>query len=184
MNYLLTNQSSNRLIYRDFSQDDFDLWLPFFQDENSLRFLFFDKDLSPEQLCQNWINKLMGRYRDNTGGLNVLIEKETGDFVGQVGLLVQEVNGKKELEIGYHLLPEHRGKGYATEAAIKCKEFAFQNDLCESLISIVHVDNHASANVAQKNGMRIDFSTIYKGIPVNIFRIKKSTFEETSALIP
>ena len=120
-----------------------------------------------------WFNKVFDRYKNDTGGHNVLIERQTGKPVGMCGLLVQEVDGVSELEIGYSLHPDFWGKGYATEAAQKCRDFAFENNYADSLISIVHVDNNSSAKVAQRNGMKLDKTTVYKGIPVNIFRIRK-----------
>jgi RimJ/RimL family protein N-acetyltransferase len=104
----------------------------------------------------------------------VLIEKDSGQLVGQCGLLVQEVDEKQELEIGYSILPDYRNKGYASEAAQKCRNFAFENNFSDSLISIIHVDNIRSEKVALNNGMRKTKSTIYKEIPVNIFRIHKN----------
>ena len=49
-------------------------------------------------------------------GLFVLIEKETGIRIGHAGLVKQEIDGKEEIEIGYWLLPQYWGKGYAREA--------------------------------------------------------------------
>jgi len=66
-------------------------------------------------------------------------------------------------------------KGYATEAAKKCKEFAFENNLAESLISIIHVDNIPSQKVALNNGMFLDKTTIYRDNQVHIFRIGLAT---------
>lgn len=86
--------------------------------------------------------------------------------------MVQEVDGINELEIGYSHHPAFWGKGYATEAAQKCRDFAFENNFAETLISIVHVDNTASAKVATRNGMKLEKTTVYKEIPVNIFRIQ------------
>ena len=111
------------------------------------------------------------RYKNNSGGHNVLIEKQTGKRIGMCGLLIQEVDEISELEIGYSIHPENWKQGFASEAAQKCRDFAFENNFAESLISIVHVDNKASAKVAQNNGMTLDKTTVYKGIPVNIFRV-------------
>ncbi len=79
--------------------------------------------------------------------MNALIKKENYAFVGQCGL-IHTVDGVEELEIGYSLMPEFRGKGYALEAAKKCKDFAFENNLSDSLISIIHIDNKESEKVA------------------------------------
>lgn len=82
-----------------------------------------------------------------------------------------------ELEIGYSLLPEFWNKGFAIESASKCRDFAFGNNLSNSLISIISHTNNPSASVALKNGMRIDKETEYNGNRVNIFRISKSEWK-------
>jgi len=92
--------------------------------------------------------------------------------------LVQEVDGIQELEIGYTIIPAYWNQGYATEAARKCKEFAFENNFADSIISIIHVENIRSEMVARKNGMQLDKTTSFKGFPVNIFRIRRSDFEK------
>jgi ribosomal-protein-alanine N-acetyltransferase len=112
------------------------------------------------------------RYEEQSGGMNALFSKETNKLIGLAGLLVQHVNNKKELEIGYSILPEYWRQGYGFEAAKKCKEVAFENKWADSLISIIQVNNIPSQKIALKNGMYIDFSTTYKNNPVHIFRIK------------
>jgi RimJ/RimL family protein N-acetyltransferase len=130
--------------------------------------------LEPVAFCKAWFEKVFDRYKNDTGGLNVLIEKSTGLRVGMCGLLVQEVDGKEELEIGYSLHPAFTRKGFATEAARKCRDFAFENNFAERLISIIHVDNKASEAVAIRNGMTKEKTTVFKDIPVNIFSIRKN----------
>jgi len=84
---------------------------------------------------------------------------------------MQQVNNIQELEIGYSILPSYRNKGFATEAARKCKSFAFEKNFANSLISIIPINNEPSQNVAKKNGMSFDRTTLYKDIPVHIFRV-------------
>ena len=90
------------------------------------------------------------------GGMNVLVNKQTNAFIGQCGLLVQTVDGIKELEIGYSILPKYWRQGYASEAAQKCKAFAIEHNFTESLISIINVNNIPSQKVAINNGMHLD----------------------------
>jgi len=42
--------------------------------------------------------------------MNVLIHKQTGEFIGQYGLLIQNVDNTEELEVAYSIIPQHRGK--------------------------------------------------------------------------
>ena len=105
--------------------------------------------------------------------MNALIEKNTGNMVGHCGFLKQNADNNGETAIAYSLLPQYRHKGYATEAAIKCRNYAFKNMLASSLISIISITNIPSQQVAVKVGMTIDKTTTYKGNEVNIFRIFK-----------
>ena len=82
------------------------------------------------------------------------------------------------MEIGYSILPKYWHKGYASESAIKCKNYAFENNLSDSLISMVHVENIGSEKVALKNGMILEQKIdSYEGSPVNIFRIDKKKWK-------
>lgn len=119
------------------------------------------------------MDRIFNRYANNLGGLNVLIDKNTNEFIGQCGLLIQTIDGIEEMEVGYSIMPEHRKKGYALEAAKKCKNFAFENNLRDSLISTIHIDNVNSAKVAMANGMVKEKETIFMDNPVNIFRISR-----------
>lgn len=102
--------------------------------------------------------------------MNALIEKESGLLVGQCGLLIQTIDGIEELEIGYSILPAFRNKGYASEAAQKCKHFAFENNFSDNVISCILIGNTFSENVALKNGMSIDKITQDKGETIQVFR--------------
>ena len=166
---LLDGEESERLIFRKVREDDFDAWLPFHEEPESMRY-FVGEPEEPAVACRKWFDKVFHRYENDLGGLNALISKETGEFIGMCGLLIQTVDGIQELEIGYSMLPLQWGKGYASEAAIKCKEYAVANRLSESIISIIHIENIGSRKVAQKNGMTLDKKTDFKGIPVDIYR--------------
>ncbi|MGB5461012.1 MAG: GNAT family N-acetyltransferase [Eudoraea sp.] len=170
MNLLLEGEESRRLIFRKVSKSDFNAWLPFHQEPLSSRY-FAGENSEPDVACRNWFTKVFTRYENNLGGLNALISKDSGQLIGMCGLLIQTVDEIQELEIGYSILPEYWKKGYATEAAKKCKSYGFDRKLAESIISIIHIDNIGSQKVALNNGMHLDKTTTYKGIPVHIFRV-------------
>ena len=172
MKYLLENQETERILFRKIKASDYNDWLEFHK--NPITSLHWVSDLkSPEDACQDWYEKQFYRYKNNLGGMNALIEKETGKLIGHCGLLVQTVDEITELEIGYSLLPDFWNKGFATESAKKCKDFAFENNFSESLISIISLTNKPSESVAIKNGMTVDKVTEYNKNKVNIFRIHK-----------
>jgi RimJ/RimL family protein N-acetyltransferase len=174
VNYLLTNQDTERLSFRALTKEDFQTWLPFFEDGLTLIYFGIDPNLPLKVLCENWFKKVFHRYENNLGGMNAILLKESGKLIGQCGLLIQTVEGKERLEVGYSLLPQYRGKGYATEAAVKCKEFAFENNIASELISMIHIDNKASEKVALKNGMSLESIIDYEGMMAKIYTINKA----------
>ncbi len=170
--YLLENQETERLLFRKVISDDFEAWLPFYEHTLSTKYWKgLPKD--PIAACQQQFDRIFERYDNDLGGMNALILKETQELVGICGLLVQKVEGNIDLEIGYSVLPKHWKNGYAFEAAQKCKQYAFEKNLADSLVSIIHIDNLPSQKVARKNGMYIDNTTVYKDNPVHIFRVHK-----------
>lgn len=173
MKYLLKGGETGRLLFREIRTTDFDEWLVFHKDPSASLHWVEEKD-SPEEECKKWYDKQFLRYKNGRGGMNALIEKQSGRFIGHCGLLVQTVDGNTELEIAYSLLPAYWNKGYASEAAIQCKDFAFDKKLAASLISIISITNIPSEKVALKVGMKRDKQTVYNGNRVNIFRIYNS----------
>lgn len=170
MDFLLDGKETKHLLFRKLKPSDFNTWLPFHQDKKTSEF-WSGLPQKPEIACQQDIDRTLYRYSNNLGGKQALILKKTNEFIGLAGLLVQEVNGKQELEIAYSLLPKFWGNGYATEAAQACKAYAIKNELVSSLISIIHINNISSQKVAIQNGMQIDTTTTYHNNPVYIYRI-------------
>lgn len=175
MKYLLEGQKTERILFRKIRQSDFDDWLEFYKDPNTTKHWIAAFE-SPEKECENWYTRQFYRYKNNLGGMNALIEKKTGKLIGHCGLLVQTVDNITELEIGYSLLPTFWNKGFATESARKCRDFAFERNFSDSLISIISLTNKTSEKVAINNGMSVDKKTVYRDNQVNIFRIQKAAW--------
>jgi [ribosomal protein S5]-alanine N-acetyltransferase len=169
--YILNNLKTPRLSFRKLKAEDLELWMSFFNSSEALQFLPFK--VHSKKACAEWLERQALRYKESKSGLCALIEKTSGEMVGQCGLLIQEVDGKREIEIGYHLIPAFWKKGFAIEAAIAAKNYAFNNELTDSLISIIHIDNINSQKVAERNGMRREKQIEWKGFPVYIYRVKK-----------
>ncbi|ADY30117.1 GNAT family N-acetyltransferase [Cellulophaga lytica] len=172
MKYLLNGESSERLLFRKLEQNHFNDWLPFHKDPRSSEF-WDGLPTDPIVACKQQFNRAFERYQYNLGGMNALISKKTNKLIGLCGLLVQTVDDIDELEIGYSILPKYWRKGYATEAAVKCKEYAFKHNFTDSLISIIHTDNIPSQKVAIANGMHLSKTTSYCNNPVHIYRVFK-----------
>lgn len=134
---------------------------------------FSDKEV------QDWLSRHLDNYKKYGFGLWAVIDKKTNSFVGQVGLTLQNVEGKEELEIGYLLKRKYWHMGYAVEAASACKEYAFNNMGKNRVVSIIRDNNYASQSVAERVGMKAEsqFVKHYYNIdmPHIVYAIEKKT---------
>jgi RimJ/RimL family protein N-acetyltransferase len=171
---------SERLNTCFLTADDAEIWTTYFTNEECCRFMMNPKGYTNAlDRAKEWIDFALLRYQNKRGGLKALIHKETGEFIGQCGLLVQEVDGMEELEIGYHLLYEHWHKGYAAEAANAFKDYAFGNDMAPSIVSIINPQNENSKKVAMRNGMQLEKQGIFRDTLNDIFRINRTAWLAT-----
>jgi len=116
---------------------------------------------------QGWIDWTRRNYAQHGFGLWV-VETHGGDFVGDCGLTVQEVEGEPLVEAGWHVRSDLRRRGYAAEAATSVRETARRLRL-DHLIAIIHPDNTASQGVASSIGMVWERDAEMAGGPVLIF---------------
>ncbi len=169
----LEELTTDRIRLRHMNHTTDRAWLlDFCKDDEAVQF-FFPMD-DREAYCNLWMDREVTRRNNNGATMYVIEDKASGVPVGQCGILVQEVDGKEWVEIGYSLRTEYRGKGYASEAAILCKNYIFKANISDLIISIIHPDNINSQRVAQRNGMTRGHRTTFRDIPVDIWSIKKS----------
>lgn len=100
---------------------------------------------------RKWLNRQFARYDKYGFGLWAVILKETNEFIGQCGLTIQPWKDSEVLEIGYLFERKYWHNGYATEAAIACKRYAFETLGASEICSIIRDTNTASQNVAKRN---------------------------------
>jgi len=152
---------TERLRTRFVTPEDALIWTEYCSDPVATEFTAIP-EMSAAEMARYVIDLTIKRYADGRMGLQAMIDKQTGAFVGQCGLLIQEVDGKSETEIGYHFLRRHWGRGYATEAARMFRDHAFESFKLDSVISMIHPDNIASQKVALRNGLRHTENTYFK----------------------
>lgn len=131
-----------------------------------------------ESEVRDWLDKQKRRYAEDGFGLWAVILKATCEMIGQCGLTLQNYNEDQVLEVGYLFQKAYWHKGYATEAAMACKEYAFTKLGAEEVFSIIRDTNIASQNVARRNGMTETgrFIKHYQGMdmPHVVFSVKRS----------
>jgi len=89
------------------------------------------------------------------GGGNLSIElRETKQYLGRI-----EINQGPlfpEPELGWQLQLQAEGKGYAFEAAIAMRDWAFQECKLDTLVSYIGPDNSRSIRLAERLGATLD----------------------------
>lgn len=151
---------TERLILREMGQSDFGDLAGILQDPEvvyAYEHHFTDQDV------QEWLDRQIKRYETDGFGLWALILKTTGEMVGQAGLTMQPCRGEEVLEIGYLLKKKYWHHGYATEAAMGCRNYAFDRLNQDKVYSIIKADNELSKRVARNIGMKkiLEFVTQY-----------------------
>jgi RimJ/RimL family protein N-acetyltransferase len=177
-NYIYEDQLATKRLTTRFLTSEYILpWSDFFRDKEAIEFMPAFDQATEEEKSGFWISRQLTRYAEKRFGLQALIDKTTNQFIGQCGLLLQEVDGAAETEVGYHIFKKYWGRGYAPEAAKLFMDFAFQNNLTDSIISIIDTKNFKSQRVAEKNGLQREKQTKWREFDVFIYRIHKKEWE-------
>ena len=143
---------TKRLILREMTQGDYAALSAILQDPEVM--YAYNGAFSDAEV-QEWLDRQLTRYRqyDHRFGLWAVVLKETGKMIGQCGLTMQPWKERQVLEIGYLFRKDHWHQGYATEAAVACREYAFSVLDADEVCSIIRDTNIPSQNVARRNGM-------------------------------
>jgi len=144
---------TQRLFLRELTLDDEEFLYGILSDPIAM--CYYPNAKNREE-TRDWIATAIEQYRDRGHWLWAVCLRATGDPVGQCGLIRQVVNNHDELEVAYLMARRYWGRGYATEAAIGCRNYAFETLRRDRLISLIHPENRASQRVAEKNGMTLE----------------------------
>ena len=111
---------------------------------------------SDEERVRSWIERNMKRYTDDGFGLWAVCLKDTGEMIGDCGLTLQNIDGTMLPEIGYHIRKDQQRKGYAKEAAMAVRDWAFGNTEYPALYSYCKYTNVGSFKTAESIGMHFE----------------------------
>jgi ribosomal-protein-alanine N-acetyltransferase len=133
---------------------------------------YWPKCYSREE-AKEWLLRQLERYLKDGYGYWLVLKKETKQPVGQVGLLSMKIDGREEIGLGYIIHHPFWKKGFATEAASACIQYAFQKLNKSRVIALIRPENESSQKVAQKLLMLPIGFTEYAGFNHLIFAIEK-----------
>lgn len=158
---------TERLRARRMSLDDLDFLAGMLGSEEVMR--HYPKPLTRDE-ARGWVERQMERYAEHGHGL-WLVEEHDGTPVGQVGLILQTVDGRLEPEVAYLLDRRFWGRRYATEAAAATRDWAFRVRADPYVISLIRPANLPSQAVARRIGMvPVRSTTTHAGLEHLVFR--------------
>ena len=166
-----------RLILRPFRAEDVDLLAELMANPDFMRFSL--GPFSGEQTVA-FLEKVLSWDRASLPSQFAVIMRSNGTLVGYCGFFHHEVD-KREIEIGYRLHPAYWNRGLATEAAQAVQNHAFRDLKLRRVISLIHLDNIPSRRVAEKNGMKLEKETVFRGFPTLVFALSREEWSQNSA---
>jgi RimJ/RimL family protein N-acetyltransferase len=162
---------TSRLILRAHHKNDFSAMLSMWSNDQVVRFI----GGKPSTRQQTWARLLgyAGHWKLMGFGFWAVEEKSSGNFIGELGFadfkrdLTPSIEGIPEL--GWALIPEVHGRGYATEALSAALDWGKASLSSPTSVCIISPENTPSLRVAEKIGFRQTAETTYNDSPTLLF---------------
>jgi RimJ/RimL family protein N-acetyltransferase len=139
-----------RLILRPTRAEDFDGWAAFMGDEASARYL---GGVQPRAEAWRGFLAMAGAWHIQGFAMFSVIERGTGRWIGRVGPWQPE--GWPGTEVGWGLIRDAWGHGYASEAASAAIDWAFDRLGWTDVIHVIDPQNAPSIAVAERLGSKL-----------------------------
>ena len=142
----------DRFYLREYQESDYADLCAIYQDAENMVYFGAPYD---DKMMRRLIDWTMNNYKKYGFGFWAIIDKKSGDFIGDCGLSMQNIDGEWLPEIGYHIKKKYHNMGYASEAAQLVKKYIFKNYCYDALYGYTTEDNLPSIKVMLKNGMSL-----------------------------
>jgi RimJ/RimL family protein N-acetyltransferase len=154
---------TERLLLRPLGPDDLDDFAALHAEPEVARFLRpLDRPAAAERIRAD-----EAEWRQRGHGIFAVMRRESGDFLGRVGIKFWPQF--EETELGWALRPSAWGQGYATEAAQACAGWGFSTLEVPYLTAMIRPDNARSIAVAERLGMSPGREDELYGDPVVVY---------------
>jgi RimJ/RimL family protein N-acetyltransferase len=166
---MATIAETPRLVLRTMTEDDAANLVELSRNPNVLRFIVDEPSVTTIADALTVLReRVFPQYAFGLGRW-ACIEKSSGAFLGWCG--VKHILEDGEYDIGYRLLEEYWGRGYATEAAAATCDFARAHLRGERVVAKAAVDNTASRRVLEKVGLVFEGEEHGHGARFAVYRL-------------
>lgn len=147
---------TDRLIIREWQDNEYDDLYEYASDENVTKFLSWPPYTSIDTAKER-IAYLKNLYLEDSIVTEYCIEhKETKKVIGSIGIVNYKEKNEGEIEIGYVLNPKFQGKGFMTETLVNMFKYIKANKLAKRITLKHDVLNEKSGNVMKRAGMTFE----------------------------
>jgi RimJ/RimL family protein N-acetyltransferase len=143
---------TERLTLRPFEPGDVEDLHAVHSDPSTFEFIGSDPPASLDETRAR-IERISAGIAEHGFGPCAVVERASGRVVGDCGLQILEEG--PEVELGYKLGPEYRGRGIATEAGRAWVAYGLETLGLERIVAVAWPENEASQRVMQKCGMKL-----------------------------
>ena len=155
-----------RLILRQFTLDDAGLLLALNSNPEVLKYLHESLLTTEDQAMHVLQNIILPQYKNNLGRWDIHL-KNTNEFIGWCGLKYRtELN---EIDLGYRLMKQFWGNGYAFEAAKHTVDYGFNQLHLKTIVGRAHIENAGSLRILEKVGLQFIKEEVVDNYPVKTF---------------
>lgn len=137
---------------------------------------WYPKPLS-KKIMRERIHHSQHLNKKGLGWWLVFTREAPHELVGD--LLLQPLSGTCEIEIGYHMLREQWGHGYASEAAHRLLQHAFDTLALKRVCAVVLPRNRRSLRVVEKINMAQSGTHLHGGLIHRYFVLKQQDYAST-----
>ncbi len=143
---------TERLVLRPVSPEDAEFILDLYSRPKFIKYIG-DRNLKTISDASEYIkNRFLPQFEKLGFGNYLILTKEGNHKIGGVGIFVRE--GLDIADIGFSLLEEFEGNGYACEAALKVKSIGMNDFGLPKISAITAKDNNASQKLIEKLGLK------------------------------
>jgi ribosomal-protein-alanine N-acetyltransferase len=166
---------SERLYARYLETDDLESYYQLNGDEEIMRYIRPAKNREETEL---FLKEVMESYKkENIDWRLALLEKDTDIFVGSFAII--PLDNTNDLQLGYSLLKEYWGRGYATEITKAGMQYAFNVLGVSFIYGVTEEDNIASQHVLLKCGFVLEKTAVKDRRKLNLYKVTKLTQTST-----
>jgi RimJ/RimL family protein N-acetyltransferase len=166
---------TNRLSIRPLRLNDEDAIYRILSDADVMR---YSDGIQTRSQVQQWLRtQIEDNYPKLGFGIWAIEERTTLEAIGYCGLTRDPHRcGPTETEIGYRLIHDYWGRGFATEAVCAVRDYAINSLHLATLIAIIHPENRPSIRVIEKAGFTFDGEIMFDGYthPDKVFVLRPS----------